>query len=221
MSSPLKPKRSTLKKLKAEIDEIKNQKISKGSIVYFGITLLATATIAISTYLNYVTTKGMLSQMEEQTLQTDTAIKIQSDYYQKTNRPFVYVESLSYSSDILNKDSNVIISFNLKNVGALPAKDVRSGSWLRETKEMISKVDTTYFVYNSSIFPDQGVKSNSSIGPIPLELFKKSPYILVYIGYSDFGEKHYYFQQLYVVEINETDQRLELADPKIIWTDFN
>jgi len=217
MENQLKQKRLTLKQLKSEItkleskiDEIKTkkQKPPVRYTLYFALTLIATGVIAWSTYNNWHTTEKMLNQMKLQTSQTDTTITIQSDYYQKTTRPFLYMSDF----DLEPKDSKfdtVNIHYKLKNAGTLPAKNV-SAAMVTLSSELPDTVFERIFwppKLRGAIFPNQEVEFTANVSPVHIDFLKKENYLHLIVKYFDVGDNSYYFRQIALLRITDLETK--------------
>lgn len=217
----MKEKKVTLKSLQGEIESLKgkNKRISSWTIFYSTFTLLATIIIAISTYLNYKSSVGMLGQMENQTSQIDETIGLESDYFRKINRPYIYVEKIGVILVPNNNDTFVKIEYILKNVGTLPAKGVHIGTFFK--RDFVTSVDSSNgFVSSSSIFPGQSIHNVFRQALMPIDEYISYPYFLIYILYSDIGGSKYSFQQTYNIIYEKVNGTISLHHPTTKWTEF-
>ena len=217
MNNAQKRERLTIKKLKSEIDEIKNRKSNTWSL-YSSLILLATLVISGSTLCNFFISKNMLEQMNRQTLQTDKSIKIQSDYYQKTIRPYVYVDSLGFN--VPKKGKIFKIKYHLKNSGSLPALNVNP-------KLIMSKQDSVFEIKefisgtSPSIFPNKAKIVEHQQGFMPLEVIKEKPFVHILIVYSDFGGNLYYFKEITLVKNIDSNDPSKPFRMISTFSDFN
>lgn len=218
-----KPVRLTLKSLNNRIDELlsMNKKHSIKTRVYFLLTLLATILIAISTTMSYCNSTKMLRQVTQQNEKINESIVIEQDHYEKSDRPLIYIDAISAVIKVIGNDSVIVVKYKERNVGSGPAKNISSGSFMKIDDVMINSVDTTFFVRKSSLFPGQSAVISNKNKPFPIEIFKDSPYLLIYILYSDITGKPYYFQQLYDIIPEIIDGKPGYRCTSVKWTDFN
>ncbi|MBC8402378.1 MAG: hypothetical protein H8E14_12890 [Candidatus Marinimicrobia bacterium] len=218
-----KPVRLTLKFLKKQIDELslKNKKRSIMTRVYFLLTLLATIIIAISTAMSYYNSTKILKQIIQQNEEFSESILIERDHYEKSDRPLIYIDAISANIKVIGKDSVVVVKYNKKNVGSVPAKNLSSGSFMKNDDVMIKSVDTTYFVRKTSLFPGQFTIASNKNRFFPIKMFRESPYLLIYILYSDIKGQPYYFQQLYDIKPEIINGKPGFNCTSVKWTDFN
>lgn len=196
------------------------------------VTTIATAVIAWATFWNWKTVENTLVQIGKQVeemqetnklyqetlrlqdstiavqremlVQQEHALNLQSDYYQKTVRPFVYFENIAL--DDFKKtiqDTTVSIKYYLKNVGALPAKEVQSITlWDSAINEKFKTwaYEKFAFLPGSSIFPNQVVETladrTTMHSTFLLSAIEKRPYLHTYLVYEDTGGKLYFYKAI-------------------------
>lgn len=210
MTNSPRPERLTLKKLKSEINDIRDEinqlktkepKQPKRRIPFALITAIAAFSVAVATWEN---------------------LRMQGDYYQKTVRPFLYVSSYRFTFSGSDKnpkdDDSVTIAYKIKNVGALPAKGVKSSTAFfdHENRDYRPAYETSEATF--SIFPDEERESFCGFGSISIGELKKRPYIHTWIRYFDAGDKEHYFKR---VSLLKNIPVTKLSDRPIVWTDFD
>lgn len=143
----------------------------------------------------------------------DTAIKIQkeaillqgndfnlqSDYYKKTVRPFVYPEAILLT-DFSQTDSTYSIVYPVKNVGALPAKEVRHHMDLGDNKNMNYKVNFDPEGVVTALFPDQVTYGRFRVGRISISQLQRFPYAYVFVEFKDAADRKYHFRGIYYID---------------------
>ena len=121
---------------------------------------------------------------------------VQREYYQKTVRPFVYIEDMKLEDFIeTEQDTTLSINYYLKNAGALPAKSVQVKTlWDKTPSEHFKTVTYEEFAFKpliASLFPQQTVSAPADItasqSPFSLSIIKQKPYLHAYIAYEDAG----------------------------------
>lgn len=183
--------------------------ILKNPVAHNAVTSLATVVIALCTGLYWFTTEKMLDQMSKQNA-------IQSDYYKKTVRPFVYSFSLQLQSD---DGENATIQYSLLNVGGLPAKDVMSVLYIDDKVERdFSFLRSDSNGVEASLFPNQ---ENTVFvrNRVSFDELRKNPYAYTHIRYKDFGEQEYYYKSIHLIQGDfQTGKPYKVST---IWVDFN
>ena len=110
----------------------------------------------------------------------------------------------------------------MKNVGALPAKDVRTQIFLcnGENKDLRYdlKEDSTTI---TAIFPKQIVVGSFKEGFLPVSLLNQNPYIHLMIGYYDAAGNEYYFKLIALVKDLALYDSSIAPEEKHIWVDFD
>lgn len=184
--------------------------------------LLATIVIALTTVLYMVTTILILRQMKEDN-------GVQREYYQKTVRPFVYIENIKLEDFIkTDQDTTVSIKYYLKNAGALPAKNVQIKTlWDKTLNEHFKTVTYEEFAFKplvSSIFPNQTGTTLADItapqSSFSLSVIKQKPYLHAYIAYEDAGGKLYSYKTIGKIRISIENGLVEW-DILNVWVDFD
>jgi hypothetical protein len=187
---------------KRHLSNIDKSKYPNWYIVFSTITLISTIVIAASTLCNYLTTKNMLQQMNKQILQTDSTIKMQKKYYQKTIRPFLHSDSLITILNLQKGDTTVSIHYNVKNTGSQPAIDVSCAMMLLNKKNEEFPFETGGTV-KSAIYPNGSIYSYYRKSHVLLREIRKNPYIHILIEYKDSGNiKYIYKSILYINKLN-------------------
>lgn len=184
--------------------------------------LLATIVIALTTALYMVTTIPMLRQMKEDN-------GVQREYYEKTVRPFVYIEDIKLEDFIeTDQDTTMSIKYYLKNAGALPAKSVKVKTlWDKTPDEHFKTVTSEEFAFKplvGSIFPNQTVSAPADItasqSSFSLSIIKQKPYLHAYIAYNDAGGKLYFNKTIGKIRTSTERDQIEW-DILSIWVDFD
>lgn len=168
-----------------------------GQEKWLKITTIATVVIAITTSLYMATTIGILWQMKEDN-------SLQRNHNDKTTRPFVYVHTLTVADveEPVTKDSKVKLEYHIKNVGVLPAKEIRTSS---EFEESISEYFKGLKVGNiqwdrgeplniTGLYPEQETKGFPNGDPkiFTVDNLMRRNMAHIFVVYSDITGRKYY-----------------------------
>lgn len=214
MENPERKKPTTAKDVLIELRRVildQNKSINKNSV----ITTIATLVIAIATVANLGVTHCMLSQMQTQTDQAQIAIDLQGNYYEKTVRPFVYPDSILLK-DFEPADSTYLIYYSVKNVGSLPAKEVRINLDLGTIEDEKYEVSFPPIGIIMSLFPGQATWVRYRMGRISIAKLQRHPYIYVFLEFKDAGDKEYRFKSIYYLDHRSFDPyRYSISPTKV------
>ena len=159
-------------------------------------------------------------------------VKQSGGYYQKTVRPFVYAHSLVVEkvNQPINFDSKIQLSYSLKNVGSLPAKEVRhSASYGKEPTEKFKALDPETFKWGSdkievisALYPNQELRGfrSSLKNPLTVQYLGDHKWVHVLLTYRDAGDRKYYHK--WIVEARTSLKEGEFTFQALNkWVDFN
>jgi len=189
------------------------------------ITTIATVVIAFATLGYIVTTLVIIWQMKKDN-------DLQRDYYEKTTRPFVHAHTLAVThvDEPVTKDSKVKLAYHIKNVGALPAKEIRNSS---EFEEVISEKFKGIKVSNirwdqgeplniSGLYPEQETLGFPTYDPkiFTVDNLMRHKFAHIVVLYSDTTGRKYYHK--WIVEMRMSIESGKLKFQALNkWVDFD
>ena len=192
-----------LKKLEDDVD------IQQKSIK---ITAIATVVIAVATTLYFLTTIIIVNIQHNN-------IELQSEYYNKTIRPFINIKDVKYT--FYPKDSTWDLSLTATNSGSQPAKDLRSFYTIRKEENREIKLESNE-IYYSGIFPDQEINIVFQRGYDDIGTLRQYPYIHINLKFKDSGNKEYFYKEIcFLKELRILNDNRTLTNINTIWVDFN
>lgn len=176
------------------------------------ITAIATVVIAVATTLYFLTTIIIVNIQHNN-------IELQSEYYNKTIRPFINIKDVKYT--FYPKDSTWDLSLTATNLGSQPAKDLRSFYTIRKEENREIKLESNE-IYYSSIFPDQEINIDFQRGYDDIGILRQYPYIHINLMFKDSGNKEYFYKEFgFLKELRILKDNRTLTNVNTIWVDFN
>lgn len=157
------------------------------------ITALLTATLSIcSTKKQIESVKLQVNSIKLQ----ERADSLQWLSYKKTIRPFVYVDKLFLDQVQPNQDV-FNLYYTLKNVGNLPAKNVRQILKIINNGDIIMVIGGELKAPFTDLYPGDSTQVLSEYRNMKMEnfvnLMVNTPFIHIHVQYEDLdGEKHSY-----------------------------
>jgi hypothetical protein len=186
---------------------------------------ISSAIVAIATSIYMATMVGVLWQMRDDT-------NLQREYYEKTVRPFVYIDRWTVVDveQPLTVGSKIRLEYHIKNGGALPAKDVWIGSSFHDQVSEQFKRDGKADVRPSdlrtasvtALYPQQEFKSWSARDQslLTIDTLSKAKFVHVGLTYSDAGEKTYFHKSIVELRLSIETEGLKWNAVNM-WSDFD
>lgn len=181
--------RLTLKILKEEIDNINqridppkkdNKKLFK--IGYYLLYLIATCVIAISTFYYWKL--------------SDKMITLQSDYYQKTIRPFVHLDSILLFPKIHNDSLFISVLYQITNSGSQPALSVQKKLYFSNKKDDEFNVPFEKQGVKNALYPYKIMETPKLRRKYSFDYLTKNKYIHIHIVYKDMSGREYFYKEI-------------------------
>jgi hypothetical protein len=149
----------------------------------------------------------------------DSSFNLQKDFYQRTIRPFVFVDSLGLH-DVPSRNC-VLIEYGQKNVGHIPCRELKGMAWLDSIPHKIiynevSWIGSTF----AQIFPNERRTATAIERYVHLDEIWKKPFVHIVLTYKDPGGKEYQYYRIFKMQKVFRNNKL-CIDYLNIWDYFN